>query len=96
MIGLAGMGDVYEIVRRKAVRPPNTIIGRVQFTRRRMGICSQSSFAQNLLSNSGAEIQHNGFSAIPRNPDGLKWESTRQRANMWRRAGPYKFIEGSS
>ena len=27
---------------------------------------------------------------------GLKWESDRQRANMWRRAGAYKFIEGSS
>ncbi len=27
---------------------------------------------------------------------GPDWESDRQRANMWRRAGAYKFIEGSS
>ena len=33
-------GDVNEFVGAQGGAPPNTIIGRVQFTRRRMGICS--------------------------------------------------------
>ena len=43
-----------------------------------------------------AEIALNGGVRSIGYGGGPDWESDRQRANMWRRAGAYKFIEGSS